>query len=117
MAEAGQQQTLAHSLRRYQPRRTQRYEGVYVLLLRWAEDDIGPHLAREVDELHRLFGDVFKYAVSEYKIPSIDPGTALNSYVANYIETFGGDDNLIIVFYSGHGGPQVSTKSPCTWSA
>ncbi|KAH8746731.1 hypothetical protein F5882DRAFT_471336 [Hyaloscypha sp. PMI_1271] len=71
----------------------------------------------EIEELRRLFNGVFGYAAWPYKIPSLDSQRALGVCVAKFIESFGGEDNLIIVYYGGHGGLNVTSKSPCTWAA
>ncbi len=108
-------ETLATGLADYRPRRTHRYEAVNVLLLLWADDDIG--CANEIAELARMYREDFNYGVWPYRIPSQDSDRSLNFCVAQFVKLFGGSDNLIIVHYSGHGGPKVTTKNPCTWAA
>ncbi|KAK0659743.1 hypothetical protein QBC41DRAFT_331334 [Cercophora samala] len=106
---------IAKGLEQYRPRRTQRYAAINVLLLSWKDDDIG--CADEIAELEHMFRDSFNYAVWPYRIPSQDPETNLNLTVAQFVSSFGREDGLIIVYYGGHGGPKVDTKSPCTWAA
>lgn len=106
---------ISSRLARYQALRTQRYASVNVLLLSWRDDDIG--CANEVAQMARMFKDDFNYDVWPYKIPSQDPECSLSLTVAQFIKSFGGEENLIIVYYGGHGGPQAATKSPCTWAA
>lgn len=64
---------------------------------------------------------IFGYQVWPYRIPSQDPEKALNLQVATFIDNFGHEDNLIVVYYGGHGGggpkPKTKTKGPCTWAA
>ena len=109
------EETIATCLVQYRPRWTQRYVAVNVLLLSWEDDDIG--CAAEIAELSRMFQESFNYAVWPYKIPSQDPESSLNSTVFQFVASFGGEDSLIIVYYGGHGGPKITTKSPCTWAA
>jgi hypothetical protein len=99
----------------YRPRRTQRYLAVNVLLLSWKESDLD--CADEVRELGQMFEDRFNYTVWPYLLPSKDSQSKLAVLVAQFLSEFGGSDKLILVYYGGHGGPPVSTKSPCTWSA
>jgi hypothetical protein len=109
------QRAISAALTKYQPRRSQRYEAVNVLLIVWGDDDMGCNV--EIEELGRLLNGVFGYAVWPYRIPSLDSQRALGVCVAGFVESFGGDDNLIIVYYGGHGGLNVTSKSPCTWAA
>jgi hypothetical protein len=109
------QRKISTELARYRPRRTQRYLAVNVLLLSWRDDDIG--CAKEVDNLARMFEEHFNYFVWPYKIPSEESQRLLAVHVSQFLSQFGGPDNLILVYYGGHGGPPVSEKSPCTWSA
>src|SRR6266699_3898994 len=111
------EKAIATGLANYRARRVQRYAAVNVILLNWAEDDIGPHLAKEAADLSQMFRDVFNYVVWPYKIPSVDSERSLNLAMAQFIKSFGHEDNLLIVYYSGHGGPRVEEKGPCTWAA
>ncbi|CAG8978971.1 hypothetical protein HYALB_00012254 [Hymenoscyphus albidus] len=70
-----------------------------------------------MEELGQLFNGVFGYAIWPYRIPSLDSQRALGVCVAEFVKSFGGDDKLIIVYYGGHGGLNVTSKSPCTWAA
>ncbi|KAH6869320.1 hypothetical protein B0T10DRAFT_594752 [Thelonectria olida] len=110
-------QEVAKKLSDYQTRRTQRYTAVNVLLLAWEDDDIGAHLDAELNELDHTFRVEFNYSVQRYRIPSRNSELSLNACIAQFILVCGGEENLIIVYYSGHGGPKTSTKSPCTWAA
>ena len=108
------QDDISSDLARYRPRRTKRYVFVNVLLLSWKDDDIG--CGKEVEDLGRMFLDHFNYSIWPYKIPSKDAQTSLTLCVAQFIKNFGGPENLILVYYGGHGG-LASTRSPCTWAA
>ncbi|KAK0701332.1 hypothetical protein B0H67DRAFT_650552 [Lasiosphaeris hirsuta] len=112
---AGHEAMLARELEDYRPRRTQRYVAVNVLLLYWEDDDIG--CAGEITVMGDMFRQSFNYAIWPYKIPSQDPEMSLNLKVVEFVSSFGQEDSLIIVYYGGHGGPRVATKSPCTWAA
>lgn len=113
----GHEHAIAQGLAHYQPRRLRRYTAVHALLLYWEDDDIG--VAKEIKELTDMFRDVskFGYQVWPYRIPSRDPARSLSYTVAQFLHNFDREDNLIIVYYGGHGGPKIKSKSPCTWAA
>jgi len=106
---------ISTELAEYRPRRLQRYLAVNVLLLSWKDSDLD--CAEEVNALGRMFENHFNYSVWPYLIPSEESQSKLTILVAQFLSQFGGPDKLILVYYGGHGGPPVSTKSPCTWSA
>ncbi|KAK7433388.1 hypothetical protein QQZ08_000328 [Neonectria magnoliae] len=110
-------QAIAQKLTDYQVRRTQRYTHINVLLLAWEEDDIGSHLDAELNDLDRMFRVEFKYSVQRYRIPSKESELSLNACITQFMLANGGEENLIIVYYSGHGGQTVASRSPCTWAA
>ena len=107
---------ISEELSRYRPRRSQRYSVVHVLLLRWQDDDIG--VAGEIDSLANLFR-LFNFVVWPYQIPSENSQAQLQLQIAQFIQRCGSDgENLIILYYSGHGGRNADGKSSeCVWSA
>nr|RBQ91842.1 hypothetical protein FVER53263_20965 [Fusarium verticillioides] len=113
------QQTIGDKLTEYRPLRTQRYATVNVLIITWKDHDLGIDFDREVTEVKDMFSQTFNYAIWPFKIPSQDPELSLNVCVAQFIKNFGGADDLLIVFYSGHGGGGSNTqaRSPCIWAA
>jgi hypothetical protein len=115
--ESSHETIISNELSRYHPRRSQRYSAVNVLLVTWKDDDIG--VASEVDELAHLFRDEFSFFVWPYQIPSNNSQVQLQLHVAQFIERCGSsDDNLIILYYSGHGGRTADRmSSECEWSA
>lgn len=113
--ETNPHQTISNKLAHYRPRRLHRYASVNVLLLSWEEDDIG--CETEIKDLARIFRECLNYAVWPYKIPSDDSEISLSLIIAQFVKSFGQEENLIIVYYGGHGGPKQDLKSPCTWSA
>ena len=97
----------------YRPIRHQRYAAVNVLLISWKDDDTNS--ATEIKQLQTLFKESFNYTTSWYQIPSKDSQTSLNQLIASFLHNFGGPDNLLIIYYGGHGGPtKEQSKSPCT---
>ncbi|KAF5012413.1 hypothetical protein FDECE_1542 [Fusarium decemcellulare] len=118
-AQDSHQQAIANRLLEYRPLRAQRYATVNVLLITWSDHDLGLGFDQEVAELREMFCQTFNYNVWPYMIPSKDAERSLNAVVAQFTKNFGGEDGLLIIFYSGHGGPGTDTKtrSPCTWAA
>ena len=96
--------------------RHQRYAAVNVLLISWEDDDTGS--ATEIKQLQTLFQDSFNYAVDSYVIPSTKSQQLLNLKISSFSYRFGSPDNLLVIYYGGHGGPRTGrSKSPCTWAA
>ncbi|KAF2647154.1 hypothetical protein K491DRAFT_763840 [Lophiostoma macrostomum CBS 122681] len=115
--ESQHQALLRDALAQYRPRRQQRYSTVNVLLLTWAEDEIG--IEDEVVELKRVFSEEFNYFVWRYEIPSKESQVELRIQIESFIGLWGStDENLVIVFYTGHGGPNLDNQSSeFIWSA
>lgn len=100
----------------YRHIRHQRYAAVNVLLISWKDDDTNG--AAEIKQLKTLFQDSFNYTVCSYQIPSANSQASLNYQTASFLMAFGGPDNLLVIYYGGHGGPRTQqSKSPCTWAA
>ncbi|KUJ24440.1 uncharacterized protein LY89DRAFT_776560 [Mollisia scopiformis] len=108
---------ISNEISRYNPRRSQRYSTVHVLLIRWKDDDIG--VADEVKQLAQLFRDKFNFFVWPYQIPTENSQVELYLHIAQFIQRCGSEnDNLIILHYSGHGGRTADLmNSECVWSA
>ncbi|KAI1503801.1 hypothetical protein F5X99DRAFT_406800 [Biscogniauxia marginata] len=106
---------LASGLDKYRLRRKQGYSSVHVLLLSWQVGDAA--FAEDANEVAAVFQDSFNYSVLPYKIPTENSQIRLNLHVAHFVERFGGEDNLIVVYYGGHGGPSALNQSDCQWSA
>jgi hypothetical protein len=110
---------ISEELWRYRPCRRQRYTAVNVLLVTWKEDDMPPGVADEVDELERVFRYEFTFLTWPYKIPSENSQAQLQLHVAKFIQHCASEEgNLVILYYSGHGGRTVDRmSSECIWSA
>ena len=106
---------VANELSKYRSRRRQGYASVHVLLLSWeASDDT---FGEDVRGITRVFRDSFNYVVLPYKIPSKDSQRRLNLHVAQFLSQYGSEDNLIVVYYVGHGAPSALHRSECIWAA
>ena len=78
-----------------------RYSAVHVLLLSWEDDDLKVNV--EVDQLQNTFEKWYGFNVSNKKIPSEKAHSALGRVIRDFSERLGQGDNLLIVYYGGHG--------------
>lgn len=89
-----------------------RYKAVNVVMFHWEEDDIG--VAPEVHELSAVFKDVYRFAsVDLHLIPSRNPYKFVERALDDLKRGNSDKDNLLIVYYSGHGGLD---KGKLMWS-
>ncbi|KAH0537356.1 hypothetical protein FGG08_005835 [Glutinoglossum americanum] len=78
------------------------YKNVNALFLTWKEDDL-KCLEKEVIKLQCLFREKFNYTTRNYQIPSQKSGTSLQLELARFVNDNDSPENLIIVYYGGHG--------------
>ena len=76
-----------------------RYSKVSVLLIRWAEDDLGT--LSELEKLERVFYDGYGYDTRLFDIPEIDSQATLISTIFDFMKS-AGRNHLLIVYYGGH---------------
>ncbi len=88
-----------------------RYRDVYVLLLSWEHDDLG--VRTEVDELEELFQTVYRYRTDTWLIPSTKSHNALVRRIMQALEEADSSDQLLIVYYGGHG--YMNEHRQCVW--
>ena len=90
--------------------RSSNYAKVVALLLCWKEDchDM-PNTQQEVEKLKSVLEKKFHYSAKiEYldsKLENITLQSELNFMVAKFVREHGGPNNLLIVYYGGHGKP------------
>ncbi|KAL8726167.1 MAG: hypothetical protein Q9166_006884 [cf. Caloplaca sp. 2 TL-2023] len=87
------------------------YCDVYVLLLSWEDDDLG--VAAEIDDLEKVFRDIYGYRVDRWKIPSITSHNALVYHIMQSLRDFESNDKLFITYYGGHGF--MNDDRQCVW--
>lgn len=83
------------------------YHKVAVLLLCWDQDCVDLATQEEVDKLKAVFEDKFGYDAT---IAKLSPANGrlqvqVNQKVANFVSDHDGQNNLLIVYYAGHGKP------------
>lgn len=83
-----------------------RYRNVYVLLIRWANEEGSLPVTLELDKLSDVFSRDYGFDTETWKIPDDDDDChiQLNSRVLDFIK-LGADSrhDLKIVYYAGHG--------------
>ncbi|KAI4195194.1 MAG: hypothetical protein LQ350_007344 [Teloschistes chrysophthalmus] len=97
--------------RQYQDWPKSSYTDVNVLLLRWAEDNLG--VITEVKKLERIWRDHFNFTTEIWDIPSTDSEERLVDKIMQFRKGIS-ESALIIVYYAGHGGKQ---PHKCMWYA
>lgn len=104
---------LTQSLKRTFPTDPRSYDNVYVLLIRWAEDDLGTE--KEINDLDRVFCDAYNYTTECEVIPSNNSHNTLEFMITRFRHRHDSPNNLLIVYYGGHGVKESDNKS--TWAA
>ncbi|KAL8736924.1 MAG: hypothetical protein Q9181_002189 [Wetmoreana brouardii] len=84
------------------------YEKVAVLLISWDVTCDDLNTKDEVDDLARIFREVYKYKVRNVRIQSDGDRLAqvqVNRKIADFVDDEDGSTTLLIVYYAGHGTP------------
>ena len=89
-----------------------RYKAVHVLLLSWVDDNLG--VLEEISELDGAFTSVYGYATEQWKIPSTRSHNSLAKQLTGFLERYESEENLLIVYYGGHG--YMNDNRQCVWS-
>ncbi|EON62310.1 hypothetical protein W97_01531 [Coniosporium apollinis CBS 100218] len=81
------------------------YEDVAVLIIKWDEKLDELKCGPEVKELDALFQERFRYQTQILNLgdSELKPQKQLNRDVSHFIAEHDGPNNLIIIFYTGHG--------------
>jgi hypothetical protein len=86
---------------------------VHVLLLRWEEDSIG--VEYELNDLAKTFRSAYGFETETWLIPTFKPSRTLSRKASQFIDDFGNADNLLIVYYAGHGLIDDSRQAVWSW--
>ena len=76
--------------------------------MRWEEDDLG--FITEVNDLDQVFRDLYNYQTERYLIPSRSPTNNLEGALVDFKRTHDNNDNLLILYYGGHGALETSSR-------
>ena len=90
------------------------YTAVHVLLLRWADDDLG--IQSEISALRSVFETRFHFDVEEWQIPSLNPTRALQKKLYGFQDAHQSETELLIVYYGGH-AKSDSRRGRSIWQA
>ena len=93
-------QDLNQALQTSFPSKLNPYTSVHVLLLRWAEDDLG--VQTEISALREVFETRFHFDVEEWQIPSVNSMRILQKKLYGFQEAHQDQKELLIVYYGGH---------------
>ena len=78
------------------------YKEIHVLCIIWEEDDLG--VKQETRRFGNLFQDEFGVTSSIiYRITSINSYVKLEKLLGRYKDLLSHPDNLLVIYYSGHG--------------
>ena len=69
----------------------------------------------ELDDLAAAFAKDYGFKTETWLIPSSQPHLALMGKAFKLVQDFGTKDNLVIVYYAGHGGMNSSRQPLWTW--
>lgn len=89
-----------------------RYKEVHALLLSWEDDNLG--VINEIGELEKAFQQIYYFEVDRWKIPSERSHNSLAAKVLAFLDDYESTDNLLIVYYGGHGS--MNDDRQCVWS-
>ena len=92
------------------------YRKAAILILYWAEDDFQPPCEKEADEVRKLFSRKFQYDTVVFPIPSDNSRNALEKAVVDFKFANDAENNLMIIYYSGHGDPD-KLRGKAVWAA
>ena len=64
----------------------------------------------QVDRLEKIFGHKFNFETRSFQIPSTKSDTGVLRAVTEFIDEYNSPDNLMIVYYGGHGYKGTETE-------
>jgi hypothetical protein len=80
-----------------------RYTKVYVLMIRWEDEDLNSPVSIETRKLFNVFKDTYQFEVEIWKIPDTGSHVGTNQKILDFIKLGGdSDEHLKIVYYAGH---------------
>jgi hypothetical protein len=81
-----------------------RYRNVYVLMLKWEDEDPNLPVSREITRLFKVFQDLYRFQTEVWDIKEVACHAEVNQKILDF-SRLGGDskEDLKIVYYAGHG--------------
>jgi hypothetical protein len=89
------------------------YKDVRVLLIRWEFDAL--KVQPELRELQSIFRDCYNFNTEVYHIPSHRSHFKLNQKILQFVDGFEDEENLLIVYYGGHGLTNKARQQTWMW--
>ncbi|KAF2658096.1 hypothetical protein K491DRAFT_676707 [Lophiostoma macrostomum CBS 122681] len=88
------------------------YSKVAVLIIKWQDELDDLKTRQEAEELDAIFRNTFHYACQtvELNVKS-KPQHQMNSHISAFVNRYDGPNNLMIVYYTGHGVFREDTKT------
>lgn len=96
---------LAGSLTCSFPAKDCSYPAVYVVLVRWIEDDLG--VQSEITKLRCIFENQFNFHVDEWYIPTLEPYEFLEGKIYHFKKAHQSKKELLMFYYGGHAGKDL----------
>ena len=89
------------------------YSDVHCLLLKWESDDLS--VQDEITALAALFEDRLHFSVEQWQIPDDNSKRALQEKLYTFQDLHQQEDELLIVYYGGHG--EFDRRGRSIWRA
>jgi len=81
-----------------------RYKNVYVLMLKWEDEDPNLPVSLEIGRLFRVFKDIYHFQTEVWDIKDRDCHAEVNQKILDFSRLGGNSkEDLKIVYYAGHG--------------
>ena len=81
-----------------------RYRNVYVLMLKWEDEDPNLPVSWEITKLFGVFKDIYHFQTEVWDIPDQDCHAEVNQKILDFSKLGGNSkEDLKIVYYAGHG--------------
>lgn len=96
---------LAGSLTYSFPAKDCSYPAVYVVLVRWVEDDLG--VQSEITKLRCIFECQFNFEVEEWYIPTSEPYEFLEHKMFHFKKAHQSKNEILVFYYGGHAGKDL----------
>jgi hypothetical protein len=80
-----------------------RYTKVYVLMIRWKDEDLSSPVSIEIRKLFNVFKDTYQFEVEIWTIPDTGSHVDTNQKILDFVKLGGdSDEHLKIVYYAGN---------------
>ncbi|ORX96605.1 hypothetical protein BCR34DRAFT_578572 [Clohesyomyces aquaticus] len=86
------------------------YHNVHILTIQWKNEIDQLHVKEEVDELTTVFKDIFNYDVTRVELGAEKSEQQLDKEISDWIYKYDNSNNLLILYYAGHGIFNDKTK-------